>query len=192
MQSVSSRIWTCVPVSISSDDNHYTTGTSLHLYFIKVFDSTKCSLSIRDPKAMAVENAFRVPGSNKTNSDSVGQEYFITPFKRRCSTTKSICNSYKTFETKEFSKILKDCRWWLRFTVCQPLLSKSSFFSASNKILITYIQFETKEFSKILKDCRWWLRFTVCQPLLSKSSFFFCKQQNFNYLYSIIVCEQLL
>ena len=28
MQSVSSRIWTCVAVSISSDDNHYTTGTS--------------------------------------------------------------------------------------------------------------------------------------------------------------------
>ena len=28
MQLVSSRIWTCVAVSISNDDNHYTTGTS--------------------------------------------------------------------------------------------------------------------------------------------------------------------
>ena len=28
MQSVSSRIWTRVAVSITSDDNHYTTGTS--------------------------------------------------------------------------------------------------------------------------------------------------------------------
>ena len=28
MQSVSFRIWTCVAVSISNDDNHYTTGTS--------------------------------------------------------------------------------------------------------------------------------------------------------------------
>ena len=28
MQSVSSRIWTCVTVSISNGDNHYTTGTS--------------------------------------------------------------------------------------------------------------------------------------------------------------------
>ena len=28
MQSASSRIWTRVAVSISSDDNHYTTGTS--------------------------------------------------------------------------------------------------------------------------------------------------------------------
>ena len=28
MQSVSSRIWTRVAVSISNDDNHYTTGTS--------------------------------------------------------------------------------------------------------------------------------------------------------------------
>ena len=30
MQSVSSRIWTRVAVSISYDDNHYTTGTSLN------------------------------------------------------------------------------------------------------------------------------------------------------------------
>ena len=29
MQSVSSRIWTRVTVSISYDDNHYTTGTSI-------------------------------------------------------------------------------------------------------------------------------------------------------------------
>ena len=29
MQSVSSRIWTRVSVSISDDDNHYTTGTSV-------------------------------------------------------------------------------------------------------------------------------------------------------------------
>ena len=35
MQSVSSRIWTCVTVSISSDDNHYTTGTSILLYYYK-------------------------------------------------------------------------------------------------------------------------------------------------------------
>ena len=28
MQSVSSRIWTRVAVSITYDDNHYTTGTS--------------------------------------------------------------------------------------------------------------------------------------------------------------------
>ena len=30
MQSVSSRVWTRVVVSISYDDNHYTTGTSVH------------------------------------------------------------------------------------------------------------------------------------------------------------------
>ena len=29
MQSVSSRIWTRVTVSISYEDNHYTTGTSI-------------------------------------------------------------------------------------------------------------------------------------------------------------------
>ena len=36
MQSVSSRIWTRVDVSISYDDNHYTTGTSIIL-FIHLF-----------------------------------------------------------------------------------------------------------------------------------------------------------
>ena len=39
MQSVSSRIWTHVAVSISYDDNHYTTGTSRYLksYNCKLF-----------------------------------------------------------------------------------------------------------------------------------------------------------
>ena len=32
MQSVSSRIWTRVAVSISNDDNDYTTGTSILMY----------------------------------------------------------------------------------------------------------------------------------------------------------------
>ena len=32
MQSVSSRIWTRVAVSISYDDNHYTTGTSNYAF----------------------------------------------------------------------------------------------------------------------------------------------------------------
>ena len=31
MQSASSRIWTCVAVSISYDDNHYTTGTAYNV-----------------------------------------------------------------------------------------------------------------------------------------------------------------
>ena len=34
MQSVSSRIWTRVAVSISYDDNHYTTGTSLEIQLL--------------------------------------------------------------------------------------------------------------------------------------------------------------
>ena len=40
MQSVSSRIWTRVVVSISYDDNHYTTGTSLIICYNiwKAFD----------------------------------------------------------------------------------------------------------------------------------------------------------
>ena len=34
MQSVSSRIWTRVSVSISYDDNNYTTGTSTYLIYM--------------------------------------------------------------------------------------------------------------------------------------------------------------
>ena len=37
MQSVSSRIWTRVAVSISYDDNHYTTGTSFFLIIVVIF-----------------------------------------------------------------------------------------------------------------------------------------------------------
>ena len=33
MQSVSSKIWTCVAMSISYDDNDYTTGTSIFFFF---------------------------------------------------------------------------------------------------------------------------------------------------------------
>ena len=36
MQSVSSRIWTRVAVSISYDDNHYTTSTSYIIYLIYI------------------------------------------------------------------------------------------------------------------------------------------------------------
>ena len=37
MQSVSSRIRTCVAVSISDDDNHYATGTSTKSYILFFF-----------------------------------------------------------------------------------------------------------------------------------------------------------
>ena len=36
MQSVSSRIWTRVAVSISCEDNHYTTGTYQLHYYLKL------------------------------------------------------------------------------------------------------------------------------------------------------------
>ena len=36
MQSVSSRIWTRVAVSISYDDNHYTTGTSISIIYMRL------------------------------------------------------------------------------------------------------------------------------------------------------------
>ena len=44
MQSVSSRIWTRVAVSISYDDNHYTTGTSQAHQLQLVSPSPSCSI----------------------------------------------------------------------------------------------------------------------------------------------------
>ena len=50
MQSASSRIWTRVAVSISYDDNHYTTGTSdtqhklLHKPSINYYNSHEIAL----------------------------------------------------------------------------------------------------------------------------------------------------
>ena len=37
MQSAPSRVWTRVAMSISYDDNHYTTGTSLINYYKEIF-----------------------------------------------------------------------------------------------------------------------------------------------------------
>ena len=51
MQSVLSRIWTCIAVSISYDDNHYTTGTynNKHKKFQRDFDLWK-TLWNNEPK----------------------------------------------------------------------------------------------------------------------------------------------
>ena len=49
MQSVSSRIWTRVAVSISYDDNHYTTGTSIrdpYMSQIELFNPRQENISI--------------------------------------------------------------------------------------------------------------------------------------------------
>ena len=46
MQSLSSRIWTRVAVSISDDDNHYTTGASTHIFVIRVSQKFKNILLI--------------------------------------------------------------------------------------------------------------------------------------------------
>ena len=45
MQSVSCRIWTCVAVSISYDDNHYTTGTSQSNIIIHELFTPKSTLT---------------------------------------------------------------------------------------------------------------------------------------------------
>ena len=44
MQSVSSRIWTRVAVSISYDDNHYTTGISVFVFFYYLDEALSLSI----------------------------------------------------------------------------------------------------------------------------------------------------
>ena len=52
IQPVSSKIWTRVAVSISYDDNHYTTGTSLYIYIyiyicVCIYISRSASINLR-------------------------------------------------------------------------------------------------------------------------------------------------
>ena len=47
MQSVSSRIWTRVAVSISYDDNNYTTGTFFISVFYYLFNGDSFNISLR-------------------------------------------------------------------------------------------------------------------------------------------------
>ena len=51
MQSVSSRIWTRVAVSISYDDNHYTTGTSKNYTYTKL-KCLKFNSALNNPKGI--------------------------------------------------------------------------------------------------------------------------------------------
>ena len=49
MQLVSARIWTRVAVSISYDDNHYTTGTSMVNVMAQVeFELGRCDVVVQD------------------------------------------------------------------------------------------------------------------------------------------------
>ena len=62
MQSVSSRIWTCVAVSMSYDDNHYTTGILLILgFFVFICRASRiCSHSLSILCAIIVVFATRI------------------------------------------------------------------------------------------------------------------------------------
>ena len=60
MQSVSSRVWTRVAVSISHDDNHHTTGTSVYLLTIDNLCFTKNKTEIKFPVKVCFYFIFRV------------------------------------------------------------------------------------------------------------------------------------
>ena len=53
MQSVSSRIWTRVAVSITYDDNHYTTGTSETNEYLLVLNLQSME-GVEDPHILTV------------------------------------------------------------------------------------------------------------------------------------------
>ena len=68
MQSVSSRIWTRVAVSISYDDDDYTTGTTLkikvsYLSEVKVIACLDLELIYRDVVVQAVSHNDKVGNS---------------------------------------------------------------------------------------------------------------------------------
>ena len=60
MQSVSSRIWTRVAVSISYDDNHYTTGTSTSKFFLLSTQSWKKNSWIQTFGKGTSASSFRI------------------------------------------------------------------------------------------------------------------------------------
>ena len=68
MQSVSSRIWTRVAVSISYDDNHYTTGTSIFyiVYFMLCLSESKRG-----------EYSFKIFGLSQAFNDFCCLQYFF-------------------------------------------------------------------------------------------------------------------
>ena len=47
MQAVSSRIWTCVAMSISYDDNHYTMGTSKIVLYTSLLNTQHYKVGIK-------------------------------------------------------------------------------------------------------------------------------------------------
>ena len=68
MQSVSSGIWTRVAVSISNDDNHYTTGISL-IY------KNKKDLSVDDQQRLLCHKTK--PNQTKLNQTKPNQNLFL-------------------------------------------------------------------------------------------------------------------
>ena len=63
MQSVSSKIWTRVAVSISYDDNHYTTGTMIAQL---EFELTYYNSTVQCFNHYTMRTPLSVPGSNHT------------------------------------------------------------------------------------------------------------------------------
>ena len=70
MQSVSSRIWTRVAVSISYDDNHYTTGTSIHMYIYAFFRGIRTGdISTLEGTPLKLVDKFTYLGSSVESTE---------------------------------------------------------------------------------------------------------------------------
>ena len=67
MQSVSSRIWTRVDVSISYDDNHYTTGTSTLAPYLSIFFLDYVLWTSTDQIKEHIKKARSKPHPSETN-----------------------------------------------------------------------------------------------------------------------------
>ena len=74
MQSASSRIWTRVAVSISYDDNHYTTNTSKHIWRLK---KSKYSRKRIEQLLMFLRPNNERGQSGMISNQKIFKEYFI-------------------------------------------------------------------------------------------------------------------
>ena len=153
MQSASSRIWTRVTVSISYDDNHYTTGTrklmtmhkALHLRVDRLYVSREeggielahienCgNTSIREPEDYVKNSKGRIKAANNSTDDKMPN--WTTKTKKQLLEEKQL-NGYFKRQTGEISHV--NTKTWLR---------KGNFLRETESLLIAaqkYLDLATK------------------------------------------------
>ena len=204
MQSVSSRIWTRIVVSISCDDNHYTTGSHM---FAKYGTIYKLLFLLRDPLHTFIQTAFMrtlifimcvkkhsdketrpslsllISGFSTHNLLSLVSSIYMVP---------SICLQTFWYRHLILLQTLKNsvCYCYKSF----EMTDQFCMISGSNQLLQQQL-----EYTLLKPDCHsWWIsknviwhfRRTICNKIL----FYTCKKCHWNvwnasYCFSTILYE---